>query len=78
MVEAERTRDAMARGIYSRMFHWIETQLNRSLVGDGSASLADMGEATFGSGTTICLLDIFGFESFKTNGFEQLFINYCN
>lgn len=78
VVEAERTRDAMARGIYSRMFHWIETQLNRSLVGDGSASLADMGEATFSSGTTISLLDIFGFESFKTNGFEQLCINYCN
>ena len=48
MVEAEHSR-CHGEGIYSRMFHWIETQMNRSLVGDGSASLADMGEATFSS-----------------------------
>ena len=80
VVEAERTRDAVARTVYSMVFSWLEEQLNQSLTGDGSAQGADDedGGELFTVAARISLLDIFGFERFPHNGFEQLCINYCN
>eukprot|EP00924_Labyrinthula_sp_SR-Ha-C_P015036 augustus_masked-scaffold_9-processed-gene-6.5-mRNA-1 protein AED:0.07 eAED:0.07 QI:0/-1/0/1/-1/1/1/0/1819 len=60
-------RDAFAKHIYSLMFDWIIVQINLSL-----------GKVSGENISTIGVLDIFGFEFFKVNSFEQLCINYCN
>ncbi|XP_065831638.1 unconventional myosin-Ic-like [Oscarella lobularis] len=59
-------RDALAKAVYSRVFSWLVMQLNSSLENK------DQSEALIG------LLDIYGFEIFQVNGFEQFCINYCN
>lgn len=61
-------RDAFAKHTYSLLFDWIVAQINISL---GKVKATS-------SVSTIGVLDIFGFEFFKTNSFEQLCINYCN
>ena len=67
---AGESRDALAKAIYSSLFDWlIEDKINRCLSG-GAQGVA--------SPRTIGVLDIFGFESFERNSFEQLCINYCN
>ncbi|RLN45157.1 hypothetical protein BBJ29_003331 [Phytophthora kernoviae] len=60
------TRDAIAKALYSRMFDWVIKQVNASL-GHDPNPLPYIG-----------VLDIFGFESFQRNDFEQLLINYTN
>lgn len=59
--------EALAKAIYSRLFNWIVWAVNRQIRADDSLVAYFIG-----------VLDIFGFESFKTNSFEQLCINYCN
>ena len=59
-------RDAIAKSIYGRLFDWIISRVNLSL-GQDPAPLPYIG-----------VLDIFGFESFQRNDFEQLLINYTN
>lgn len=61
------TRDALARFIYSSLFDWLVEEINLSL---------SMG--TYDLGHSISILDIYGFESFKKNSFEQFCINYAN
>jgi myosin heavy subunit len=58
-------RDALAKGIYSRLFDWIVTRINKTM-------------AVTEKGKTIGILDIYGFEIFDVNSFEQLCINYVN
>jgi myosin-5 len=60
------TRDALAKQVYGRLFAWIVWRINASIRADDAAR------------AFIGVLDIFGFESFATNSFEQLCINYCN
>ncbi|CAK4167413.1 unnamed protein product [Aphanomyces euteiches] len=59
-------RDAIAKSIYQHLFDWIVKHINVSL-GHGPPNLSFIG-----------VLDIFGFESFEHNDFEQLLINYAN
>ncbi|KAL8180013.1 UNVERIFIED_CONTAM: Unconventional myosin-Ih, partial [Gekko kuhli] len=61
-------RDAVAKAIYGRMFTWLVNKIN--------GSLANKDDPT--RKTVIGLLDIYGFEVFETNSFEQFCINYCN
>ncbi|XP_071907469.1 myosin-2-like isoform X3 [Coffea arabica] len=61
------TRDALAKFIYSSLFDWLVDEINHSLA---------MGKHR--TGRSISILDIYGFESFKKNSFEQLCINYAN
>ncbi|GMH24307.1 hypothetical protein Nepgr_026150 [Nepenthes gracilis] len=65
--EATDTRDALAKFIYASLFDWLVEQINKSLV---------VGE--LGTGRSISILDIYGFESFQKNSFEQFCINYAN
>lgn len=60
-------RDALAKGIYDRLFSWIVNKINSSLSNWGKVKNSLMG-----------LLDIYGFEIFQQNFFEQFCINYCN
>ncbi|KAG9341588.1 hypothetical protein JZ751_019103 [Albula glossodonta] len=62
-------RDAFVKAIYGRMFVWIVDKIN-------SAIYKPPPEDTVRH--SIGLLDIFGFENFKKNSFEQLCINFAN
>ncbi|XP_030509984.1 myosin-12 [Cannabis sativa] len=60
------SRDALAKTVYSRLFDWIVDKINNSIGQDSNAA------------SLIGVLDIYGFESFKVNSFEQLCINFTN
>ncbi|KAM6965470.1 unconventional myosin-Ih [Aplochiton taeniatus] len=60
-------RDALAKAIYGRTFTWLVSRINESLENKGPSRK-----------TVIGLLDIYGFEVFYVNSFEQFCINYCN
>lgn len=62
-------RDALAKAIYERLFLWLVNKLNDSLKNRRSVKA---GRNLMG------LLDIYGFEIFEKNHFEQFCINYCN
>ena len=63
------TRDALAKAIYVGLFETLIKRLNVTLGADKIAS---------GDDRYIGLLDIFGFENFAINSFEQLCINLTN
>ena len=69
--QASASRDAIAKTIYSRLFDYLVQRVNDALVDAGDMTGVD---DTY----TIGVLDIYGFEIFKKNGFEQLCINYVN
>ncbi|XP_076957168.1 myosin-17-like [Bidens hawaiensis] len=60
------SRDALAKTIYSRLFDWIVEKINNSIGQDPNSK------------SLIGVLDIYGFESFKHNSFEQFCINFTN
>jgi len=70
---AKDSADAFAKEIYSRSFLWLVRAINDATCAENNYKGGDQNE--FG---IIGLLDIFGFESFVRNRFEQLCINYCN
>lgn len=65
-VQAMAVRDALAKAVYFRLFDWIVARTNVSLRAQGAVK------------NTIGILDIYGFEIFEKNSFEQLCINYVN
>ncbi|XP_041497544.1 myosin-IIIa isoform X1 [Microtus oregoni] len=68
--KATDVRDAMSKTLYGRLFSWIVNCINSLLKHDTSPS----GDEELSIG----ILDIFGFENFKKNSFEQLCINIAN
>ena len=64
--QATDTRDTVAKSLYDWLFDWLVDKIN---------STSDTGDRT---DQWIGLLDIFGFEDFKKNYFEQVCINLAN
>ena len=64
--EANEARDALCKAVYDNLFAYLITLCNEML------------EAKDETDNFIGILDIFGFEIFKINSFEQLCINYAN
>jgi myosin-1 len=64
--QAVATRDALAKAIYNNLFDWIVDRINKSL------------KAKQATTNSVGILDIYGFEIFEKNSFEQLCINYVN
>ncbi|KAI0494609.1 hypothetical protein KFK09_024750 [Dendrobium nobile] len=65
-VAATGSRDALAKTVYSRLFDWLVDKINSSIGQDVKSK------------SLIGVLDIYGFESFITNSFEQFCINFTN
>ncbi|XP_073687668.1 unconventional myosin-Va [Garra rufa] len=65
-LEAINGRDALAKHIYAKLFSWIVDQVNKAL------STSSKPHSFIG------VLDIYGFETFEVNSFEQFCINYAN
>ncbi|KAL1329764.1 hypothetical protein HN51_046946 [Arachis hypogaea] len=60
------SRDGLAKTLYSRLFDWLVQKINVSIGQDPESKCL------------IGVLDIYGFESFKNNSFEQFCINFTN
>ncbi|XP_077104330.1 unconventional myosin-Va isoform X3 [Siphateles boraxobius] len=65
-LQAINARDALAKHIYAKLFNWIVDHVNKSL------------HSTVKQHSFIGVLDIYGFETFEINSFEQFCINYAN
>ena len=59
------------QALYDRLFTWIVAQVNSAI--DPSTT-----DAYVPNSTVMGVLDIYGFEIFGKNSFEQFCINYCN
>ncbi|KAI8376428.1 P-loop containing nucleoside triphosphate hydrolase protein [Radiomyces spectabilis] len=66
--QAQVVRDSVAKYIYANLFEWLVSVVNDSLSCQQPETVA----------TFIGVLDIYGFEHFKKNSFEQFCINYAN
>lgn len=64
--QASAVRDALAKAIYNNLFEWIVSRVNVSMTTRSHVA------------QTIGILDIYGFEIFEKNSFEQICINYVN
>uniref|UniRef100_A0A8C9TUG2 Osteoclast-stimulating factor 1 n=2 Tax=Scleropages formosus TaxID=113540 RepID=A0A8C9TUG2_SCLFO len=63
--QASYTRDALSKALYSRIFDFLVESINKAMVKDNQEM-------------NIGVLDIYGFEIFEKNGFEQFCINFVN
>ncbi|TSQ12723.1 Unconventional myosin-Vb [Bagarius yarrelli] len=64
--QAANARDALAKHIYAHLFDWIVEHINKAL------------HTSTKQHSFIGVLDIYGFETFEINSFEQFCINYAN
>ncbi|KYO21221.1 hypothetical protein Y1Q_0001487 [Alligator mississippiensis] len=65
-LQAINARDALAKHIYANLFNWIVNHVNKAL------------HSAVKQHSFIGVLDIYGFETFEINSFEQFCINYAN
>jgi len=67
--QAMETRDALAKVLYDRLFSYIIEKINNAISSDIDRKNIE---------SMIGILDIYGFEVFENNSFEQFIINYSN
>jgi myosin-1 len=65
---AQFARDALAKAMYSGLFDFVVAQLNKAMAPPDALAKR----------LTLGILDIYGFEIFEDNSFEQFCINWCN
>ncbi|XP_073474828.1 unconventional myosin-Va isoform X2 [Aquarana catesbeiana] len=65
-LQATNARDALSKHIYANLFNWIVCHVNKALLSSAKQN------------SFIGVLDIYGFETFEINSFEQFCINYAN
>jgi len=70
--QAAKALEAFMMATYGALFRYIVEQINSSIMFESAGSTSSS------SSSAIRILDIFGFECFAVNSFEQLCINYCN
>ncbi|XP_039606317.1 myosin IEb [Polypterus senegalus] len=63
--QASFTRDALSKALYSRIFDFLVDAINKAMQKDHEEY-------------NVGVLDIYGFEIFQKNGFEQFCINFVN
>ena len=66
--QAVAVRDSVAKYVYTCLFDWLVAQMNKSLAPAEALAASSM----------IGVLDIYGFECFNVNSYEQFCINYAN
>ncbi|XP_077451435.1 unconventional myosin-IXAa-like [Stigmatopora argus] len=71
LAEAGTVRDSMAKSLYGALFDWIVFRANHALL--NNKDLEDNSKIF-----SIGVLDIFGFEDYENNSFEQFCINFAN
>ena len=62
------SRDALTKTIYGALFLWVVSEVNKSIIWKNESEVR----------SSTGVLDIFGFECFAINSFEQLCINFTN
>nr|CAD7586434.1 unnamed protein product [Timema genevievae] len=65
--EATHARDSLCKALFSRLFTWLVNRINESIKAKRHGKRKVLG-----------ILDVYGFEMFERNGFEQFIINFCN
>lgn len=68
-------RDALCKALYSNMFDYLVKRINAAISNQDEKEKIGIEKDKF---KKIGILDIFGFENFEVNSFEQLCINYAN
>uniref|UniRef100_G3TW47 Myosin IXA n=2 Tax=Loxodonta africana TaxID=9785 RepID=G3TW47_LOXAF len=71
LAEAVTVRNSMAKSLYSALFDWIVFRINHALL---NSKDLEQNIKTLSIG----VLDIFGFEDYENNSFEQFCINFAN
>jgi len=73
LAECYDSRDSFAKCLYDNLFNWLVERMNITILPENEGT-----DAFKKDSKTIGLLDIFGFENFNENNFEQMCINYVN